>query len=146
MRLARQLWREQILLIGMRNLGLSTQKQYSSVFTLFMEMIFFNIQGAEDAGKKKNAPRGSSQKQRSMTQFLDGGEQSQSTSKVPQMSEEQVLEMAQSVVYFLITCGKDGNAVNRTDIQKTVLKNFPAKHYPVVMSKVAEILKDVILF
>jgi hypothetical protein len=83
-------------------------------------------------------------KQRSMTQYLEpAGEESQKSSKVPAISANQVLEQARKVVYFLVACANDGSAINRTDIQKTVLKNFHSKHYPTIMTKAAEVLKDV---
>lgn len=80
-----------------------------------------------------------------MTQYLEGAEDSpnQKTSKVPPISADQVLEEARKVVYFLVACAGEGTAINRTDIQKTVLKNFHSKHYPTIMAKAAEVLKDV---
>jgi hypothetical protein len=81
-----------------------------------------------------------------MTQYLEPAEdsQSQKASKVPPISADQVLEQARKVVYFLVGCANEGSAINRTDIQKTVLKNFHSKHYPTIMTKAAEVLKDVL--
>jgi hypothetical protein len=79
-----------------------------------------------------------------MTQYLEpAAEESQKSSKVPAISADQVLEQARKVVYFLVACANEGSAINRTDIQKTVLKNFHSKHYPTIMTKAAEVLKDV---
>ncbi|XP_059484658.1 melanoma-associated antigen B2-like [Neocloeon triangulifer] len=85
-------------------------------------------------------------KQSRISDFLEESQEeggTQKASKVPQITNDQVLEQARSVAFYMISCCKDNSIVNRTDVTKEVLKNFHFKHYPTIMAKASEILKEV---
>lgn len=142
----RELWRERDYIDRHMNLRTNMLPWICPFDTrpVLLMITFFQ----KDANTGRGQRGASQKKQKSMTQYLESADESpsQKSSKVPQISDEQVLEQARKVVYFLVSSVNEGSAINRTDIQKTVLKNFHTKHYPTIMAKAAEVLKDVRTF
>ncbi|XP_065353901.1 melanoma-associated antigen B18-like [Cloeon dipterum] len=86
------------------------------------------------------------QTQSKLSDFFEQSSSSQSqqkASKIPPISEEEVLDQARNVAFFLLGCVKEGNCVSRSEVQKNVLKNFHSRHYLRIMAATAALLAEV---
>ncbi|CAB3370350.1 Hypothetical predicted protein [Cloeon dipterum] len=94
----------------------------------------------EEQPQPRRGKRG--QTQSKLSDFFEQSS-SQKASKIPPISEEEVLDQARNVAFFLLGCVKEGNCVSRSEVQKNVLKNFHSRHYLRIMAATAALLAEV---